>query len=79
MAFSSFRYHPDAEKGFLALFQRRGEELKQRICAVQAEWGPDEDEAVFVVPFHGSYLIFTVAQEDKSILVLAAVEQVPSR
>jgi|PersoiStandDraft_1058852.scaffolds.fasta_scaffold174678_2 hypothetical protein len=53
------------------------EELKRRIRIVQDEWEPEDDDAQFVVPFDDFFLIFTVAQADKSFLVLAAVEPQP--
>lgn len=54
------------------------EQLKKVIRAVQDAWEPeDKDNAQFVVPFHDFFLIFTVAQEDESLLVLAAVEPQP--
>ena len=81
MAFRGFRYHPDAEDGLLALLER-GEatfsELKRRIRRVQSEWEPqDDDDPQLVVPFEDFFLIFTVAEEDPSILILAAVEPQP--
>jgi hypothetical protein len=80
MAFRSFRYHPNAEKGLLALLDRGGltmTELKQRIQRVQHEWIPDSEEApVYIVPFANCFLTFTVSKEDPSTLVLADVTRV---
>jgi hypothetical protein len=82
MAFRGFRYHADAEEGLKALLAR-GEEafagLKRRIQRVQREWEPDEDDdgPILVVPFEEFFLVFTVAEEDASVLVLAAVEPQP--
>lgn len=81
MAFRAFRYHPDAEGGLEALLARGDATfaaLKRRIQLVQSEWEPqDDDGPQFVVPFEDFFLIFTVAEEDSSILVLAAVEPQP--
>jgi hypothetical protein len=81
MAFRGFRYHPDAEEGLEALLARGDAtfaELKRRIQRVQVEWEPDDDDGpLLVVPFEGFFLIFTAAEEDASILVLAAVEPQP--
>ena len=81
MAFSGFRYHPDAEAGLIELMDRGKdtfEELKRQIRLVQDTWEPeDEANPVFVLPFEDFFLAFTVAQEDKSVLVLAAVRPQP--
>jgi hypothetical protein len=81
MAFRGFRYHRDAEEGLLALLERGDatfSELKRRIRRVQSEWEPeDDDDPQLVVPFEDFFLIFTVADEDPSILILAAVEPQP--
>lgn len=81
MAFRGFRYHPDTEEGLLALLERGDatfSELKGRIRRVQSEWEPEEDDDLqLVVPFEDFFLIFTVAEEDPSILILAAVEPRP--
>lgn len=77
MAFSEFRYHPKANAGLVALLglgDEIFEELKRLINRVQYEWEPeDKDNALFIVPFHGFFLTFTVARKNKSILVLADV------
>lgn len=81
MAFRSFRYHPDAEEGLEALFGRGKttfEDLKHLIQQVQNDWEPQgEDIPQHLVPFEDFFLIFTVAQDDSSVLVLAAVERQP--
>jgi hypothetical protein len=81
VAFREFRYHPDAEAGLRALFALGDtvfEALEQQIRTIQNEWQPDDkDVAQFIVPFHGFFLIFTVLQADRSVLVLAAVEPQP--
>lgn len=81
MAFRSFRYHPDAGKGLAELLARGDEtfaELKRRIRAVQDEWEPQDDtDLQLLVPFEGFFLVFTIAEKDKSILILAAVEPQP--
>ncbi len=81
MPFGAFRYHPDAEDGLEELLARGGvafAELKQRIQRVQNEWEPaDGDGSQLVVPFDDYFLVFTVAGEDTSVLVLAAVEPKP--
>lgn len=81
MAFSRFRYHPDAEEGLAALFERGAvvfAELKRRIALVQRQWEPeDNDDSEFVVPFEDVFLIFTVAEEDSSTLILAGIEPQP--
>jgi hypothetical protein len=81
MALRGFRYHPAADKGLEALLARGDAtftELKQRIQRVQNEWEPqDDDVPELIVPFEDFFLIFTIAAEDSSILVLAAVEPQP--
>jgi hypothetical protein len=81
MAFRSFRYHPDAGVGLAKLLARGDEtfsELKRRIRVVQDEWEPpDETDLQLLVPFEDFFLVFTVAEKDKSILILAAVEPQP--
>jgi hypothetical protein len=81
MALRAFVYDPDAEKGLKTLLAR-GEatltELKRRIQRVQNEWEPqDDDDPELIVPFEDFFLIFTIAAEDSSVLVLAAVEPQP--
>jgi hypothetical protein len=81
MALRAFRYHPDADKGLETLLARGDAtftELKRRIQQVQNEWEPqDDDDPLLIVPFEDFLLIFTIAPEDSSILVLAAVEPLP--
>jgi hypothetical protein len=81
MAFLSFRYHPDAGEGLAKLLARGDKtfaELKRRIRAVQDEWEPQDDaDLQLLVPFEDFFLVFTVAEKDRSILVLAAVEPQP--
>ncbi len=82
MALRAFRYHPDADNGLETLLARGDAtftELKRRIQQVQNEWEPqdDNDDPLLIVPFEDFLLIFTVAPEDSSILVLAAVEPLP--
>jgi len=81
MAFRQFRYHRDAERGLAALLARGEdtfEELKRQIRMVQATWEPeDDDEPEFVVAFQDFFLFFTVAKDDPSVLILAAVEPQP--
>jgi hypothetical protein len=81
MALQSFRYHPDADQGLETLLARGDAtftELKRRIQQVQNEWEPqDDDDPLLIVPFEDFLLIFTIAPEDSSILVLAAVEPLP--
>jgi hypothetical protein len=81
VAFRNFRYHPDAEAGLTALLAQGDdtfEELKRQIRIVQNVWEPeDNDDPQYIVSFHDFFLIFTVAQADKSFLVLAAVVPQP--
>jgi len=81
VAFSKFRYHRNAEEGLTALLARGEEvfnELKKVIRNVLSGWEPeDKDHAQLVVVFHDYFLNFTVAQGDKSCLVLAAVVPKP--
>lgn len=81
MSFRRFSYHPDAEEG-LATLVARGDEtvtvLKDAIRIVQKTWEPqDDDEPQLIVPLADFFLIFTVAKEDSSMLVLAGVEPQP--
>jgi hypothetical protein len=81
MAFRGFKYDPDADEGLEALFARGDATftaLKRRIEQVQNEWEPqDDDGPLLIVSFEDFFLIFTIAEEDHSILVLAAVEPQP--
>lgn len=81
MAFRSFRYHPDADEGLEALFERGRTtfaDLMRLIQTVQNEWQPQEEAASeHIVDFEDFFLIFTVADDDRSVLVLAAVERQP--
>lgn len=81
MALRDFRYHPDADKGLETLLARGDATftaLKRRIQQVQNEWEPqDDDDPLLIVPFEDFLLIFTIAPEDSSILLLAAVEPLP--
>jgi len=81
MAFRAFGYHPDAEVSLEVLLARGDAtfaELKRQIKMIWDGWEPQEgDEPQLVVLFEDFYLVFTVAAEDPSILVLAAVEPQP--
>jgi hypothetical protein len=78
--FRNFGYPSEAEAGLEALYARGHttfEALHRRIQQVQTEWEPQNEQDELVVPFEGFFLIFTVAQEDSSVLILAAVEPQP--
>jgi hypothetical protein len=81
MFFRKFVYHPDAEEGLTEL-KRRGDEvfaeLMRQIGIILETWVPDDEtEPQLVVPFLDVFLVFTVSDADKSLLVLAAVEHQP--
>lgn len=80
MAFRDFRYLRDAQPGLDALAGEGVpyEALVERIRTVMSEWQPEsDDESVFVVPFHGYFLIFTVSGASPKTLVLAEVRKQP--
>jgi hypothetical protein len=78
MSFRDFRYHDKAEANLVLIFDEGRatiDAFKREVERVKREWVPPEVEVPqLYVPFAGFHLVFTVAEEDDSILVLAAVE-----